>query len=191
MFRLLALANVYHAQGRHTESDAALEELIETYADTAAFQIAEVFAYRGDAGSSLCLARAGPRAARCGHEHGPGLAEPARAARRSALAAIPGESGACRLIGRSRNGPIFSKVADLKFVHSQLWLQCGHGAALCASCRGPSGAVCREIVQAVGGCAAKLRHKFVTVRKLKGLASLQALDLLVAGTRNLTKLRVK
>ena len=47
-FRLLALANVYHAQGRHAESDAALEELIETYADTAAFQIAEAFAYRDD-----------------------------------------------------------------------------------------------------------------------------------------------
>ena len=47
-FRLLALANVYHAQGRHTESDAALKELIETCADTAAFQIAEVFAYRDD-----------------------------------------------------------------------------------------------------------------------------------------------
>ena len=47
-FRLLALTNVYHAQGRHAESDAALEELIETYADRGAFQIAEVFAYRGD-----------------------------------------------------------------------------------------------------------------------------------------------
>ncbi|MEO8741496.1 MAG: tetratricopeptide repeat protein [Casimicrobiaceae bacterium] len=46
MFRLFALAKVYHAQGRHTESDAALEELINTYADTAAFQIAEIFAYR-------------------------------------------------------------------------------------------------------------------------------------------------
>jgi tetratricopeptide (TPR) repeat protein len=46
MFRLLALANVYHAQGRHAESDATLKELIETYTDTAALQIAEVFAYR-------------------------------------------------------------------------------------------------------------------------------------------------
>ena len=48
MFRLLALANVYHAQGRHTESNAVLKELIETYADTAALQIAEAFAYRGE-----------------------------------------------------------------------------------------------------------------------------------------------
>jgi len=47
-FRLLALAMVYHAQGRHAESDTALGELIETFADTAAFQIAEAFAYRGD-----------------------------------------------------------------------------------------------------------------------------------------------
>jgi tetratricopeptide (TPR) repeat protein len=47
-FRLVALAMVYHAQGRHAESGAALKELIETRADTAAFQIAEVFAYRDD-----------------------------------------------------------------------------------------------------------------------------------------------
>ena len=48
MFRQLALANVYHALGRHTESNAALGELIRTYTDTAALQIAEVYAYRGD-----------------------------------------------------------------------------------------------------------------------------------------------
>jgi TolB-like protein/Flp pilus assembly protein TadD len=36
-FRLLALANVYHAQGRHAESDAALKELIETGAHKGAF----------------------------------------------------------------------------------------------------------------------------------------------------------
>ena len=47
-FRLLALANVYHAQGRHAESDAALKEIIETDAEKSAFQIAEGFAYRGD-----------------------------------------------------------------------------------------------------------------------------------------------
>jgi len=47
-FRLAALANACHAQGRHTESDAALKKLIDTRADTAAFQIAECFACRGD-----------------------------------------------------------------------------------------------------------------------------------------------
>ena len=48
MFRLLALANVYHAQGRRTEANAALHELIETVPDSAALQIAEAFAYRGE-----------------------------------------------------------------------------------------------------------------------------------------------
>jgi len=48
VFRLLALANVYQAQGRHAESEAALEELIETYKDAAALQIAEAFGYRGE-----------------------------------------------------------------------------------------------------------------------------------------------
>jgi adenylate cyclase len=48
MFRLLALANVYHAQGRRTESNAALHELIEAVPDSAALQIAEAFAYRGE-----------------------------------------------------------------------------------------------------------------------------------------------
>jgi TolB-like protein/Tfp pilus assembly protein PilF len=46
--RLLALTMVYHAQARHAESDAVLEELIATEADSSAFQIAEAFAYRGD-----------------------------------------------------------------------------------------------------------------------------------------------
>jgi TolB-like protein/Flp pilus assembly protein TadD len=47
-FRLLGLSNVYHAQSRHTQSDAALEELVLTRANAAAFQIAEAFAYRGE-----------------------------------------------------------------------------------------------------------------------------------------------
>lgn len=46
-FRLLGLANVYHAQGRHSESDAALRQLMAR--DAVAFQIAEALAYRGDA----------------------------------------------------------------------------------------------------------------------------------------------
>jgi adenylate cyclase len=47
-FRRVALANVYHAQRRHRESDAELGQLIETRGHGAAFQIAEVFAYRGN-----------------------------------------------------------------------------------------------------------------------------------------------
>ena len=48
MFRLLALTNVYHAQGRHTESNAALRRTHRNLPDTAALQIAEAYAYRGD-----------------------------------------------------------------------------------------------------------------------------------------------
>jgi hypothetical protein len=40
------LALVYHAQGRKTEADAALKELIAKAYDP--FQIAEVYAYRGE-----------------------------------------------------------------------------------------------------------------------------------------------
>jgi tetratricopeptide (TPR) repeat protein len=48
MFRQLALANVYHAQGRHAESNAALDALIETFRDNAALQSAEALAFRGE-----------------------------------------------------------------------------------------------------------------------------------------------
>jgi tetratricopeptide (TPR) repeat protein len=46
--RLLMLALLHHAQGRTVESDAALRELIEKYAESAAVQIAETYAYRGE-----------------------------------------------------------------------------------------------------------------------------------------------
>jgi TolB-like protein len=48
MIRLQALAIVYHALGRKAESDAALKELIAKGADREAFQIASVYAYRGE-----------------------------------------------------------------------------------------------------------------------------------------------
>lgn len=44
-FRLQHYAIAYHALGREKESDAALRELIEKYPTTAAFQIAEVYAF--------------------------------------------------------------------------------------------------------------------------------------------------
>jgi TolB-like protein/DNA-binding winged helix-turn-helix (wHTH) protein/Flp pilus assembly protein TadD len=47
--RLQALALAYHALGRTQESDRALSELITKYAGIAAFQIAEVYAFRGEA----------------------------------------------------------------------------------------------------------------------------------------------
>jgi len=46
--RLLIVATARWSQKRIPESDAALAQLTETFADTAAFQIAEVHAYRGD-----------------------------------------------------------------------------------------------------------------------------------------------
>jgi hypothetical protein len=46
--RLLVVAMARWSQKRIPESDAALARLIETAADTAAYQIAEVYAYRED-----------------------------------------------------------------------------------------------------------------------------------------------
>ena len=44
--RLLALVAIFHAQGRATESDAALRKMIETEAEQGAYQIAEAYAAR-------------------------------------------------------------------------------------------------------------------------------------------------
>ena len=49
IFRLQGLALAYHALGRKKESDAALAELIAKYHADAAYQIAEVYAFRGEA----------------------------------------------------------------------------------------------------------------------------------------------
>jgi eukaryotic-like serine/threonine-protein kinase len=49
VWRLWALAIVLHASARHAESDEALRELIEKYAEDGAYQIAEVYAARGEA----------------------------------------------------------------------------------------------------------------------------------------------
>jgi tetratricopeptide (TPR) repeat protein len=48
-WRLVGLTTVYHALGRQAESDAALAELIDKYANGAAYNIAYVLADRGDA----------------------------------------------------------------------------------------------------------------------------------------------
>ncbi len=48
-FRLVGLALVYHALGRGQESDAALAQLIRRYAHDMAYNVADVYAYRGDA----------------------------------------------------------------------------------------------------------------------------------------------
>ena len=48
-WRVYGLALAYHALGRKKESDAALAESIAKYRAIAAFQIAEVYAFRGEA----------------------------------------------------------------------------------------------------------------------------------------------
>ena len=48
-FRAQGLALAYHALGRNMESDAALGKLIAEFDTIAAFQIAEVYAFRGEA----------------------------------------------------------------------------------------------------------------------------------------------
>jgi tetratricopeptide (TPR) repeat protein len=48
-FRLWGHSLAYHALGRKEESDAALAELLAKYQASAAFQIAEVHAFRGEA----------------------------------------------------------------------------------------------------------------------------------------------
>ena len=52
-YRLWALACTYHGVGRAAESDAALRELIEKYAETYAFQVASVYGIRGEADSAF------------------------------------------------------------------------------------------------------------------------------------------
>ena len=48
VFRNLALAMIHHDRGDRAASDAALADLIGTYGWTAAYQIAEAHAYRGE-----------------------------------------------------------------------------------------------------------------------------------------------
>ena len=68
IFRRIGLALAYHALGRTKESDAALAELIEKDREGWAFQIAEVWGFRGESSKALeWLERAYA-------QHDPGLA---------------------------------------------------------------------------------------------------------------------
>ena len=49
LWRLQGLALAYHALGRKKEADAALAEFIAKYQADAAFQVAEIYAFRGEA----------------------------------------------------------------------------------------------------------------------------------------------
>jgi tetratricopeptide (TPR) repeat protein len=46
-------AFAYYSLGRRQESDAALRELIAAHANDSAFQIAEVYAYRGEVDKAI------------------------------------------------------------------------------------------------------------------------------------------
>jgi tetratricopeptide (TPR) repeat protein len=48
LWRRFGLALALHASGRKAEAEAALRELVEKHADHAAFQVAEVYAFRGE-----------------------------------------------------------------------------------------------------------------------------------------------
>jgi TolB-like protein/class 3 adenylate cyclase/Tfp pilus assembly protein PilF len=49
VFRRLALAMIHHAAGDRARSDASLQELAEQYGWTAAYQVAQAYAFRGEA----------------------------------------------------------------------------------------------------------------------------------------------
>ena len=51
--RLTYLAVVLQAAGRQAEADEALKALIARWADTAAFYVAQTYAYRGDRDSAM------------------------------------------------------------------------------------------------------------------------------------------
>ena len=48
MWRGYGFSLVYYTLGRHKEADATLAEFVKHYQQTAAFQIAEIYAYRGE-----------------------------------------------------------------------------------------------------------------------------------------------
>ena len=48
LWRRYGFSLVYYALGRRKEADATLSEFVKNYQHTAAFQIAEVYAYRGE-----------------------------------------------------------------------------------------------------------------------------------------------
>lgn len=52
-WRLFGLALAYYDAGRKREADVVLKELIQKYRDVGAWQIAEVYAYRGDADNAF------------------------------------------------------------------------------------------------------------------------------------------
>ncbi len=58
---MIGLPMAYHALGRKGDSDAALAALIAKYEKDAAYNIASVFAFRGDKRQGVRMARQGGR----------------------------------------------------------------------------------------------------------------------------------
>ena len=51
--KLAGEAIAYHSLGRHQDSESALKELIASHGNDGAYQIAEVYAYRGEMDKAL------------------------------------------------------------------------------------------------------------------------------------------
>ena len=49
-WKLTGEALIYHALGREQDSNASLSQLTKQYQQSMAYQIAEIYAYRGDSG---------------------------------------------------------------------------------------------------------------------------------------------
>ncbi len=91
-WRLWALACTYHGVGRAAESDAALRELIEKYAEGYAYQVATVYGIRGEADSAF------------------EWLERAYAQRDGGLTAMRSERSLRSLVGDSRWGALLTRV---------------------------------------------------------------------------------
>jgi hypothetical protein len=86
--KLTGLAIVYYALGRREESDAALTRLVKEHADIEAFDIAEVFAFRGQSveampiGSNVRMLKRTPPCISSNLIHHSGISKRIRASRR-------------------------------------------------------------------------------------------------------------
>jgi len=91
--RLLIVSCARWGQKRVTESDAALAQLTANESETAAYQIAEVYAYRGDQGSGFRMAGACAPATRPGSGQFAQRSAPTESPRRPALERFPAHDG--------------------------------------------------------------------------------------------------
>jgi hypothetical protein len=109
-------------------------------------------------------------------------AQPASRTSAGTICAIRGRAGTCRTGRRCMPCRRWVGWSSMEMVRRYAHLAADHLAPFCRT----------FMLFACRACG-ELRHKNVTLRKMKGPASLQALDLLVAGTRDPTwkRLRIK